>query len=73
MAKKMLLLRKQQPSKMWKLYPRMFISPYKRSGGRPHRISNYTILVSPTKQRKLLSQRNLLKELSSVSLKVKKG
>ena len=73
MAKEMLLLRKQQPSKMWKLYHRMLISPYKPSGQRRHRTSDYAILASPHKRSKLQSQRNLLKELNSVSLKIIKG
>ena len=44
MAKKMLLLRKQQPSKMWKLYHRMLINPYKPSGGCQYRTSDCTCL-----------------------------
>ena len=71
MAKKMLL--RKQPSKMWKLYDRMLISPYKPSRECRHCTSDYAILASPHKQSKLRSQRNLLKELNSVSLKIIKG
>ena len=70
MAKKILLLRRQRPSKMWEVYRRMFISPYKPSGGHPRYTSDCTVLVSLNKWPKLQHRRNLLKEFN---LKVTKG